>query len=78
MYVMTATSMTSLSGTYNANTLIWLHPPSIQGAVTYKLPPEETSWSTVFRELETNKNNLGIIDYSVSQTSLEQVLLVAG
>ena len=72
-YVMAATSMTTLSGTYNASALIWFHPQCTQGAVTYQLPPDEASWSTVFRELERNKNSLGIIDYSVSQTSLEQV-----
>ena len=41
--------------------------------MTYQLPPEVASWSTVFRELESNKSDLGIVDYSVSQTSLEQV-----
>ena len=41
--------------------------------MTYQLPPEVASWSAVFRELESNKSDLGIVDYSVSQTSLEQV-----
>ena len=45
----------------------------MQGSVTYQLPSAGLSWSSVFRQLETNKDRLGIIDYSVSQTTLEQV-----
>ena len=44
-----------------------------QGAVTYQLPSGAVSWSAVFRLLEENKERLGIVDYSVSQTTLEQV-----
>ena len=45
------------------------------GVVTYWLPSDEISWSKVFRLLEENKEDLGIIDYSVSQTTLEQVFI---
>ena len=45
------------------------------GAITYWLPSEGVSWSFVFRLLEINKEELGIIDYSVSQTTLEQVFI---
>jgi hypothetical protein len=31
------------------------------------------SWATVFREMERHRERLGVIDYSVSQTTLEQV-----
>ncbi len=48
-------------------------PPPSQGTVTYQLLGEGVSWSSVFRLLESNKERLGIIDYSVSQTTLEQV-----
>ncbi len=41
--------------------------------MTYQLPGGGLSWSSVFRQLESNKERLGIIDYSVSQTTLEQV-----
>ena len=41
--------------------------------MTYQLPSDIASWSAVFRELESNKTNLDIVDYSVSQTTLEQV-----
>ena len=41
--------------------------------MTYQLPSEGTSWSSVFRQLEDHKERLGIVDYSVSQTTLEQV-----
>ena len=43
--------------------------------MAYQLPPEVASWSVVFQQLETNKTMLGIEDYSVSQTTLEQVFL---
>ena len=46
-----------------------------QGAVAYHLPSADLTWSSVFRQLENNKERLGIIDYSVSQTTLEQVRL---
>ncbi len=45
------------------------------GAVTYLLPSDLVSWSLIFRLLEENKEELGIIDYSVSQTTLEQVFI---
>ena len=45
----------------------------VQGSVTYQLPSAGLTWSSVFRQLEANKNRLGIIDYSVSQTTLDQV-----
>lgn len=46
-----------------------------QGAVTYQLPSAGVTWSTVFRQLENNKQRLGIVDYSVSQTTLDQVFI---
>ena len=46
---------------------------NLQGSVTYQLPSSGLTWSSVFRQLEANKDRLGIIDYSVSQTTLEQV-----
>jgi ATP-binding cassette subfamily A (ABC1) protein 3 len=46
-----------------------------QGSVTYQLPSGGLSWSAVFRQLEANKERLGIIDYSVSQTTLDQVFI---
>ena len=45
------------------------------GAVTYLLPSSDLSWSSIFRLLEEHKEELGIIDYSVSQTTLEQVFI---
>ena len=43
--------------------------------MTYQLPSAGMKWSTVFREIEANKERLGIVDYSVSQTTLDQVSL---
>lgn len=45
----------------------------LQGVVTYQLPGADMSWSSVFRQVENNKESLGVVDYSVSQTTLEQV-----
>ena len=45
----------------------------LQGFVSYQLPSGNLSWSSTFREIETNKERLGIVDYSVSQTTLDQV-----
>ena len=44
-----------------------------QGFVSYQLPTNLT-WSSTFREIESNKERLGIVDYSVSQTTLDQVI----
>ena len=45
----------------------------MQGSVMYHIPSSNLSWSSIFRQMESNKERLGIIDYSVSQTTLEQV-----
>ena len=44
-----------------------------QGSVTYQIPSEGVTWSQMFKEIEANKERLNIIDYSVSQTTLDQV-----
>lgn len=46
-----------------------------QGMVHYHLPGVGLSWAKVFGILEKAKEKLGVDDYSVSQTSLEQVFL---
>ena len=46
------------------------HP---QGYATINLPSNSLSWSEIFRKLEEHKEYLRIEDYSVSQTTLEQV-----
>jgi ATP-binding cassette subfamily A (ABC1) protein 3 len=43
--------------------------------VSLTLPSNGLSWSEIFRKLEEHKEYLGIEDYSVSQTTLEQVFL---
>lgn len=48
--------------------VIWL-----QGFVAYQLPSNSVTWGSVFRDIEENKERLGIVDYSISQTTLEQV-----
>ncbi|EDO28092.1 predicted protein [Nematostella vectensis] len=46
---------------------------SHNGMLTYQINSTELSWSRIFGELERNRASLNIVDYSVSQTSLEQV-----
>ena len=41
--------------------------------MTYQIPAEGVTWSALFRTVEQNKEQFRIIDYSVSQTTLEQV-----
>ena len=75
-----------LGGTSGWKTIPWCntfhmyflqcHILFIQGTVTYHLPNTDLTWSSVFRHIESNKDYLGIVDYSVSQTTLEQVKMV--
>ena len=46
---------------------------SRQGMLTYHIGSQNMQWSYVFGALESQKQRLGIVDYSVSQTTLEQV-----
>ncbi|XP_010838764.1 PREDICTED: LOW QUALITY PROTEIN: ATP-binding cassette sub-family A member 3 [Bison bison bison] len=46
-----------------------------QGMVHYHLPGDDLSWAKVFGVLEKATEKYGVDDYSVSQTSLEQVFL---
>lgn len=45
------------------------------GRVRYRIPMKGLSLSHVFGEIERQTQQLGIEDYSVSQSSLEQVFL---
>ena len=44
-----------------------------QGVLHFQVETEGLSWSYIFGQLERNRAALNIIDYSVSQTTLEQV-----
>ncbi len=48
--------------------------PRYNGEVTYTVP-ETQHWGSIFSEVERAKDRLNIEDYSVSQTSLEQIFL---
>jgi len=41
--------------------------------LTYQVVNDDLTWSQIFGHLEKNREGLNIIDYSVSQTTLEQV-----
>ncbi|KAJ7352721.1 hypothetical protein OS493_034326 [Desmophyllum pertusum] len=45
------------------------------GVLHYQVETEGLSWSYIFGQLEKNRAALNIVDYSVSQTTLEQVFI---
>jgi len=45
------------------------------GILHYQINTEGLSWSYIFGQLERNRAALNIVDYSVSQTTLEQVFI---
>lgn len=56
--------------------LFFVSREEYQGLLTYYVPATTTlKWSTIFGVMEKGKKTLQIEDYSISQTSLEQVFL---
>ena len=51
------------------------HQTMVQYQVLTSTQKESLKWSELFQIMEQNKQQLGIVDYSVSQTTLEQVFL---
>lgn len=47
-----------------------------QGILTFWVPIEKIIWSSVFKTMESAKQTMPIEDYAVSQSSLEQVVLM--
>ena len=52
-----------------------INPLSIQGYLQYQIYNPDLRWSQIFGALEEHARDFGVVDYSVSQTSLEQVIL---
>jgi ABC-type multidrug transport system ATPase subunit len=48
---------------------------SFPGTVTFQIPRSGVVISTVFHEMETHKDSAGILDWGLSQTSLEDVFM---
>ncbi|XP_062542045.1 phospholipid-transporting ATPase ABCA3-like [Armigeres subalbatus] len=46
-----------------------------QDSLSFHVPQTDLKWSTMFGMMESNKEQLGIEDYALGQTSLEQVFL---
>ena len=46
---------------------------ALQGYVHYDVPSKAKSWAAIFAKMEQAKERYDIEDYSVSQTTLEQV-----
>ena len=46
-----------------------------QGLVHYQISQDDTTWAHAFGTIERNKDRLQVNDYSVSQTTLEQVFI---
>ena len=60
-----------ISTTFEGAKLVDIHNVLLE----YRLSSKDTPCSYIFRELEGNKDRLGIIDYGVSQTTLDQVFV---
>jgi len=48
---------------------------SHRGYIDYQINSERTSWASIFGTLERAKSDFNLLDYSVSQTTLEQVFI---
>eukprot|EP01063_Lacrimia_lanifica_P008338 TRINITY_DN153_c1_g2_i1.p1 TRINITY_DN153_c1_g2~~TRINITY_DN153_c1_g2_i1.p1 ORF type:complete len:2021 (+),score=692.58 TRINITY_DN153_c1_g2_i1:98-6160(+) len=48
---------------------------SSQQRLTYNVPKSATTLSAMFREVENQRRRLGVADYSINETSLEQVFI---
>ncbi|XP_060661353.1 phospholipid-transporting ATPase ABCA3 isoform X1 [Drosophila nasuta] len=46
-----------------------------QGMLTYYIPLSDIKWSKIFGMMERNRKELNIEDYSISQTTLEEIFL---
>lgn len=66
----TAAIKTFVAQTFSGATL----GSEYNGQLTYDVP-DSHKWATLFDELERNKEQLNVDDYSVAQTSLEQIFL---
>ncbi|XP_071958198.1 phospholipid-transporting ATPase ABCA3-like isoform X2 [Antedon mediterranea] len=60
-----------INGTFEGAVLLEEH----QGVLQYQVENSDLSWSYIFGKLESNKQELRMEDYSVSQTTLEQVFI---
>lgn len=56
--------------------VVLLHREEYQGILTYLVPTDNIRWSSIFGIMENAKKMLKIEDYSISQNSLEQVVLM--
>ncbi|CAH3155546.1 unnamed protein product, partial [Porites evermanni] len=61
--------MQFVSSAFGGATLMDSH----SGILHYQIVNEALSWSYIFGQLERNRHALNIVDYSISQTTLEQV-----
>lgn len=55
--------------------MTFIYRDEYQGVLTYSIPINNIKWSSVFSAMENARNSLNIEDYSISQNSLEQVVL---
>ena len=60
-----------IAATFQGAKLVEVHSSLLE----YRLSSKDTLCSAIFKELEGNKDRLGILDYGVSQTTLDQVFV---
>lgn len=46
-----------------------------QGILTFYIPLSSIKWSQIFGLMERNRHELNVEDYSISQTTLEEIFL---
>lgn len=61
---------------YNFSLISFFYREEYQNVLTYNVPAETIKWSTVFGIMENAKKTSIIEDYSISQNSLENVILL--
>lgn len=53
----------------------FLSRENYQGILTFYIPLSSIKWSQIFGLMESNRDRLNIEDYSISQTTLEEIFL---
>lgn len=60
---------------YNNNDINLLSREEYQGLLTYYLPDRSVAWSNMFGTMERCRENYDVEDYTIAQTTLEQIFL---
>ena len=53
----------------------FMYREEYQGILTFYIPLSSIKWSKIFGLMERNRDALNVEDYSISQTTLEEIFL---